>query len=424
MTGRLTVALIAVAGGLVLASTVTFSQQPGSTSTGASASAPQSPEWFLYRPDPAAAGRGGANAGGGGRGGRGAADAGGSSAGRTGADNYVVPGCAKSPICGPRPAVGGQRPFRQQVQWRTTMGWTVSYPFDTLPEGGGGVSAVAIDSKDNLWAFQRNAAGKPQLFKFDADHKLVLTVPEDVIMHQYKPHGIKVDKEDNVWITDQAAATVKKISPDGKLLMTIGTWKERGDWDESKGQRLLWEPVMIDFGANGDIFIFEGHANESPNDIDFSPTNMMGIARVIHLDKNGKFINQFYGNSTGPGKFYQTHGSAIEPGTGNIWIGDREEYRIVIYDQAGTFIRTLSMRNLVCALYFDPTGQLWMGTGQDGQIVKLNRDGIVIGAMGNGPGRGYGQFVESSYMTMDSKGNMYSGDTSVGRISKFTPPKK
>ena len=97
---------------------------------------------------------------------------------------------------------------------------------------------------------------------------------------------------------------------------------------------------MIDFDANGDLFVFEGHANESPNDIEASPTNMMGIARVIHLDKNGKFINQFYGNSTGPGKFYQTHGSAIEPETGNVWIGDREEYRIVIYDRTGTFIRT------------------------------------------------------------------------------------
>jgi len=150
----------------------------------------------------------------------------------------------------------------------------------------------------------------------------------------------------------------------------------------------------------------------------------MGIARVIHLDKNGKFINQFYGNSTGPGKFYQTHGSAIEPETGNVWIGDREEYRIVIYDRTGTFIRTISMRNLVCALYFDPKGQLWMGTGQDGQIVKLDRDGRVIGAMGNGPGRGPGQFGESSYMTMDSKGNMYSGDTSNGRITMFSPPRK
>src|SRR5262249_47813929 len=158
--------------------------------------------------------------------------------------------------------------------------------------------------------------------------------------------------------------------------------------DEAKGQRLLWEPLMVDWASNGDMFIFEGHANESPNDVDGpDPWNRIGAARVIHLDKNLKFVNQWYGNSGGPGKFTQSHGSAIDPKTGNVWIGDREEYRIVEYTADGKFLRTMQTQNLICALYFDRTGQLWMGTGHDGQILKLDKDANVIGAIGTGRGR-------------------------------------
>ena len=69
------------------------------------------------------------------------------------------------------------------------------------------------------------------------------------------------------------------------------------------------------------------------------------------------------------------------------------------------------MKNLVCSIYFDRFGNVWAGTGLDGQLTKLDRDGNVIGAMGPGPGRGEGNWGESSYLTMDSKGNIFSGDT-------------
>jgi streptogramin lyase len=135
------------------------------------------------------------------------------------------------------------------------MGFTYAYPFDESPPGGGGVSAIDIDSKGNLWAFQRNAAGKPQLFKFNPNHKLLFAVGDDVITYQYKAHGIKVDAQDNVWICDADGATIKKISPEGKPLLTLGERGHRGDWDEAKGQRLLWQPLMLYFTPNGDMYI-------------------------------------------------------------------------------------------------------------------------------------------------------------------------
>ena len=98
----------------------------------------------------------------------------------------------------------------------------------------GGVPAVALDSKGNLWAFQRADAGKPQLFKFDPNHKLILQVGPDVIGYQDKAHGMAVDAEDNVWITAANGATVMKLGPEGKLLLTIGERGRRGDWNEAK----------------------------------------------------------------------------------------------------------------------------------------------------------------------------------------------
>jgi hypothetical protein len=337
-----------------------------------------------------------------------------------GSGNAGAEPCTHSPIC----AWGRGRDTIVHEQHAPDLGFTFAYPF-ALPNGSkGGVSAVAMNSKGHLFAFQRNPEGRPQLFEFDQNHKLVRTIGEDVIGHQNKAHGMAIDAQDNIWICDENGDTVMKLSPDGKLLMTIGVKGQRGDWDEARGQRLLWQPLHLVFAPNGDIYIGMGHANESPNDTDQSPANSIGAARILHLDRNGKFIQQWFGNNAGPGHFSMVHGIAINPDNGNVYVGDREEYRIVVYSANGMFIKTIPMRNLVCALYVDPHNQLWMATGQDGQILKLDWNGNILGAIGNGPGRGEGQFIESNYMAMDSHGNLYTGDTSVGRITEMVAPKR
>ena len=416
MTGRTVAGAIALAAGVMCSATVGISQsQPLKEGPAAGGS----PAWFLQPSFPDPTGRTVVDAKGSvtvppreSNGGRGAGSGAAPAPGVT-----DTPPCRRSPVCGNR--VGRTRQSLQRVQWQQTMGYTFAYPY-VLPPGFGGVPAVALDSKGNLWAFQRADAGKPQLFKFDPNHKLVLQIGPDVIGYQDKAHGMAVDADDNVWITAANGATVMKISPDGKLLMTIGQRGRRGDWIEEKGQRLLWQPVMVAFAPNGDVYIAEGHANESPNDTDSDdPANNIGAARIIRLDKNGKFIRQWYGNEVGQGKFSSAHGLAVDPTTGDVWIGDREEYRIVVYSGDGVFLKTLPMRNLVCALYFDSHGQPWMASGQDGQFLKLDRNGTVVGAIGNGMGIGTGQFIEASYWVMDQQDNLYAGDTSVGRITKM-----
>jgi NHL repeat len=416
----------ALALGMTLAATFAFSQTKPLVEGPAVG---ETPAWFLQGSFPDPTGRtivepggkvtvppreGGAGRGGG----RGAGAAARGAAPPAGA----VPGCSKSPLCGRRG--GTPRQSLQRVQWKQTMGYTFTYPYNLSP-GFGGVPAVALDSKGNLWVFQRADVGKPQLFKFDPNYKLILEVANDVIGYQNKAHGMAVDADDNVWITSAGNATVQKISPDGKLLLTLGQSGRRGDWDEAKGQRLLWEPVMVAFAPNGDVYIGEGHGNESPNDTDSEdPANNIGASRIIHIDKNGKFKNQWFGNEVGQGKFNSAHGLAVDPTTGDVWIGDREDYRIVVYSGDGKFLRTMQMRNLVCALYFDSRGNPWMGSGQDGQFLKMTRDGKIVGAIGNGMGIGHGQFIEASYWVMDKEDNLYAGDTSVGRVTRMVASKR
>ncbi|HWU54727.1 MAG TPA: hypothetical protein VN175_04435 [Rhizomicrobium sp.] len=336
-----------------------------------------------------------------------------------------TPYCFKSPVCDPAPERGGNRLGVRPVEWKQTMGYTFAYPFPS-PEGERyGMVAVAKDSKDNLWGLQRNPVGRPQLFKWDQNGKLLLTIGDDVITHHAKAHGIAVDAQDNLWITDAAGATAQKISPDGKVLMTIGTRGHRGDWDEAKGQRLLWEPLMVGFNAKGDIYIAQGHGHESPNDVESNdPTNNDGAARILRLDKNGKFIQQWWGNAVGQGKFTMAHGFAVDPRTGDVYIGDREEYRVVVYTGDGKFLRTMQLRNLICALNFDRQGNLWVASGWDGQFLKVNKQtGQVLGAIGNGNGTGEGQFLEASYFVTDSHDNIWTGDTARGRITEMINPK-
>lgn len=351
-------------------------------------------------------------------------------------DRSDIPTCVRSVICGPnngqgiswrtnpggvRDGIGGY----ERVQWKSdpvNLGYGISNPY-TLPAGANGAVSVGIDSKDNLWVLQRSPVGAPALTKFGPDRQMIFTLGDDVLGHLNKAHGMNVDAQDNAWIADPSSSIVMQISPQGKVLKTVGVRGKRGDWDESKAQRLLWQPISIAFGANGDIYIGEGHGNESPSDTQSGePENLSGAARVIRLDKNGTFISQVYGNMTGAGKFSQVHDLAIDPRNGDLWIADREQYRLVVYNNDGEFVKTIQTRNLMCNIAFDRSGDLWVGTGGDGQFLKMDRDGKVLGAVGNGPGNGPGQTGETAYIRWDSKGNLYTGATSQPRVTVFTAP--
>jgi hypothetical protein len=97
---------------------------------------------------------------------------------------------------------------------------------------------------------------------------------------------------------------------------------------------------------------------------------------------------------------------------------------LVVYTADGKFVKTVQMRNLMCAVAFDPHGALWVASGQDGLVLKIDQDGNVLTEVGNGSGTDTGQFIETNYMAWDKEGNLYTGDASVGRVTEMIAPKK
>jgi sugar lactone lactonase YvrE len=299
---------------------------------------------------------------------------------------------------------GGRAPVVHTLAAGPDLGFSFDEAPLSLPAGmefAASVAGIAINSKGHIIVYQRAEAGKPMMLEFDQHQKFVRSWGEGIAK---RPHGMRIDDQDNIWITDVADNTVMKLNPKGEIVMTIGTKGKTGAWNEATGEHYLNQPTDIAFGDNGDVFVAQGHGAPDP--------------RVLRFDKKGKLITQWSGKVDGPGAFSMIHTIARDA-KGNIYLADREVKHLVIYDSDGKFVRTIQMGNLLCGFYVTKKNEFYMTSGQDGQIEKLDWDGKVLGVSGKGPGKGDGQFGEAHYMAMDTKGDIYVADTVDGRVTKL-----
>jgi DNA-binding beta-propeller fold protein YncE len=285
----------------------------------------------------------------------------------------------------------------------------LGYSYDTnplpLPAGmkyADSVASVAINSKGHIFVYQRSLAGSPMLLEFDQNQKYIRGWGDSIAV---RPHGMRIDAQDNIWIADVTGNTVMKLNPQGEVVMTIGTKGKAGTWDDA-ACKCLDQPTDMAFAPNGNIYISQGHGGNDP--------------RVLEFDKNGKLITQWSGHTEGEAAFHEIHTIARNPVNGNIYLADRSAKRMVIYDGNGKFVKTIQLANLPCGFYVARNNDFWMTSGQDGQIEKLDWDGKVLGWTGKGPGKEVGQFGESHYMAMDSKGDLYVADTVNGSVTKLS----
>jgi sugar lactone lactonase YvrE len=271
----------------------------------------------------------------------------------------------------------------------------------TLPAGKdmGATASVAFDKDGHLWVLSRGAQA---FFEFGADGHYIRSFGDGMFM---RSHGLRIDRQGNLWATDVGGHIVVKMSRDEKTLLTIGTKGEAGDWDEAAGSHKLNQPNDIAIADNGDIFVAEGHTP--------GPT---GDARVLKFDKNGKFIKSWGGKGSGPGQFQVAHGIAIDA-KGLLWVADRENQRIQVFDQNGTFVREMKYKGLPCS--FDIGRQfVYMVNGFAGQVLKLDLNGKVLAAMGK-PGKGPGEFGEAHMIAVNSKDEIYVADSINAALVKF-----
>ncbi len=211
-----------------------------------------------------------------------------------------------------------------------------------------------------------------------------------------RAHGLKFDAAGNIWATDVRAHVVYKLSPRGQVLMTLGEKGRAG---------LISEPNDVAFGHNGDVFVVQGH----------TPGATAGPS-VVKFDKNGKFIASWGKKGKGPGQFDVAHGIAVDA-SGRLWIADRENQRIQIWDQAGTHIKDLKYAGLPCSIQIG-TRYINMVNGYGGQVLRLDLHGKVLAAAGKS-GKGVGEFGEAHSVAVSASGDIWVADPSNGVVQKF-----
>jgi sugar lactone lactonase YvrE len=270
-----------------------------------------------------------------------------------------------------------------------------------LPAGieMGAPATVAFDKNGHLIVLTR---GERTFFEFDADGAFVRSFGERLFT---RSHGLAIDADGNFWATDVGGNVVVKLSPQGETLLTLGVKGEAGAWDEAAGSRKLNQPNDVAIAANGDVFVVQGHT-PGPN----------GDARVLKFDRSGRYLTQWGGKGNAPGQFQVAHGIDIDA-DGLLWVADRENQRVQVFRQDGTFVKQLKFAGLPCDVDIGRDA-IFMVNGFAGQLVELGLDGAVRAALGK-PGSGPGEFGEAHMLAVSPRGEVFVADSVNATLFKF-----
>ena len=305
--------------------------------------------------------------------------------------------------------------------YQTLEGWA------KLPEGRawGSLSAVDIDKDGvSIWIAERCGANScanstlPPVMKFDSTGKLLKAFGEGMIL---VPHGMHVDRDGNVWVTDaplrrSADSTrghqVYKFSPDGKLLMTLG--KAGG----AREPGYFWQPNDVITARNGDIFVAEGHSDDSTAN-----------ARILKFDRTGKFIRSWGTKGSGPGQLQQPHALAMDS-RGRLFIADRSNNRVVIVDQDFNLLGTWYQFSRPSGIYIDKNDVLYVADSESGSVApghKEWRRGIRIGGAKDGsiaafipdPDTLATNTSSAEGVAVDARGNIYGAEVGQKALKRY-----
>ncbi len=315
----------------------------------------------------------------------------------------------------------------------------------------GEVSGVAVNSKGHVFVLSRGnttgpayAAAATQLLEFDASGNFVREIGHNLYAWSYA-HAVKVDPQDNIWVTDKGSDMVIKFNPAGRVVMVFGRKQEASD--EGTGPLKHPNPPLpaidgmfrqvtdVAWDGAGDTFISDGYIN----------------SRVAKVDKNGDWIKQWGEPGSGPGQFSTPHSIATDA-QGNVYVADRGNRRIQVFDGDGKFLRQITIdvpapADAHAAIGNKPTatttgtiqapGAPWAvcitpGPNQvlyssdafPGRIYKLSLDGKVLGMLGKS-GKQPKQFGWIHEIACPAENTLYVGELLNWRVQKLIlEPKK
>ena len=261
------------------------------------------------------------------------------------------------------------------------------------------------------------------IYKFDAKGNVVKSFGAGMFIW---PHGLHVDKEGNVWATDAATQDIVaiaakaggkfghqviKFSPDGKVLMRLGEAGVPGS-----DERHFISPSSVAVAANGDIFVADGHGVNENN-------------RVVKFSKDGKFIKAWGKTGYAPGEFRTLHGIAIDS-RGRVFVADRGNTRIQIFDQEGKHLSTWLQFGTPSGIAFDDKDQIYVADSESDNVTNPGfEQGIRIGDAktgwvtafildnGGDPRTLTGSGAE--FVTVDKYGSIFGGEPRPRMLRKY-----
>ena len=213
---------------------------------------------------------------------------------------------------------------------------------------------VDRNSRD-VWLFDTCGGGLqdcigstvPPIVRFDASGRFVTSFGAGMFAH---PHGLYIDSDGNIWAIDGFGGNVPqadqghqifKFSPDGKVLMTLGTAGVKGD-----GPDTFNTPSDVLVAPNGDIFVADGHGG-AMND------------RIVKFTREGTFVKAWGTKGSGPGEFNNTHSLAMDS-QGRLFVGDRGNLRIQIFDQDGQFLEEWRQFGVPSEVFIDENDVIYV----------------------------------------------------------------
>lgn len=269
-----------------------------------------------------------------------------------------------------------------------------------LPEGinFGPCSAVAVRANGNILVFSRS---EHALMEFNPEGMYLKTMCRGMFDN---PHGLKLDPEGNIWATDTVGHIVVKMNSEGRIRMVLGVKGRATDWHQAGHLRCFNEPNDIAFGPKGEVYVTQGHGK--------------GESRVIKFDGDGNFLTTWGGEGKGPGEFNQPHAVLVDP-KGLVYIADRSNQRLQVFDGEGKFLREKSHPGTPCGLALcSDRKHIMMAHGHAGRIMKLDMDLNLLAATG-GQGKGPNRYGEAHYLALDADDNIYVADSLNWNVQKL-----